>query len=283
MKSAKKKQSTQKAYDGYNLSYARAEDSKVKQAIIRTVENLSGKKQLNQLYQELHASNPTPYNVWFNALEKLNIKVDFDQAQLNKVPRSGPVIFVANHPYGIVDGAVFLYLVSQVRKDYFLLVHEVLSHEPIMKKHLLPVDFRGNEQAMQTNLRTKELTTQRLNNGEALVIFPAGAVATQKRFSLRGEAKEWPWRRFICTRIHETQCTVVPIFFYGENSKAFQIVSKFSMNLRYGLLLHEAINKKGETVKAEIGNPIVYEQMSKYTDRQELIEFLYKETMNLKK
>jgi len=271
-----------KGYEGYDFSYARSEDGKINQFIIRFIENLMGKKKLNRMYDELHEMDPDPWNVWPMIMDKLELKVDYIADQLKKVPKTGPVIFVANHPYGIVDGAIFLYLVSQVRKDYFLLIHEVLSHEPILKKHFLPVDFRPTEAAKQNNLRTKELTTERLNNGEALVIFPAGAVATQKRFSLKGPALEWPWRRFICTRIHETKCTVVPLFFHGENSKAFHMVSKVSLNLRMGLLLREALNKKGKTIKVDIGDPITYEQMAQYTDRQELIEFLHETTMGLK-
>ncbi len=249
--------------------------------IIRTVEKMTGKDELQDLYNELHKNNPNPWKVWKESLDKLNIGMDYDAAQLEKIPKTGPVIFVANHPYGIVDGAIFLHLATRVRKDYFLLINEVLSHEPIMKGHLLPVDFRGDDRAMETNLETKRQTTERLRNGEALLIFPSGAVATQPRWSFSKPAEEWPWRRFICTRIHETKCTVVPMFFHGQNSFWFQFVSKFSMALRLGLLVHEVINKKGTTIKVDIGDPITYDEMENIEDRQKLIEFLHDRTMAL--
>jgi len=148
-----------------------------------------------------------------------------------------------------------------------------------MKGHLLPVDFRNNEEALATNLRTKELTTERLNNGEVLIIFPAGAVATSMKFF--GKVEEFPWRKFITTRIHETQCTVVPFYFHGANSRLFQFVSKISMNLRLGLLLHEIMNKRGRTVEVKIGDPIFYSEMAPYEDRQQLINFLREKTMAL--
>ncbi len=272
-------QPIEKAYDGHRFSYSSEEDFFLKRWVILFVEFLTGRRYLQRIYDELHEEDPTPYNVWGNAMKKLNITMDYDAAQLEKAPKTGPVIFVANHPYGVVDGAIMLHLATRVRKDYFLLVNEVMSHEPVLKDHFLPVDFRKGEAALQTNLRTKERTTERLNQGEALVIFPSGAVSTATKFF--GPVEEFPWRKFICTRIHETHCTVVPIYFHGQNSRLFQFVSKFSMNLRLGLLLHEIMNKRGKTIKIEIGDPIPYSEMEAYPDRQDLIDFLKARTMAL--
>lgn len=268
-----------KTYDGKDFSYASPHDSWVKRKIIRTIENLTGRKTLQNMYDYLLASDPNPWDVWSQGLQMMNIQWDYPEEQLAKIPAEGPVIFVANHPFGVVDGAVFCHLVTRVRKDFFLLVNEVLSHVPFLQGYLLPVDFRNNEEAMQTNLHTKARTTQLLNDGRALVIFPSGAVATAMKFF--GQVEELPWRKFICTRIHETQCTVVPFYFHGRNSRLFQFVSKFSMNLRLGLLLQEVMNKRGKTVRVEIGDPIPYEVMAPITDRQELIDFLKSRTMAL--
>lgn len=268
-----------KAYDGDKLTYTSPHDSWFKKKVITTIEVLSGRKHIHKVYDELYAEDPDPWKVWGNALEKLKIGMDYDAQQLKKFPKTGPVIFVANHPFGVVDGAVFGHLVTRVRKDYFLLVNEVLAKDPIMKDHLLPVDFRDNEEALQTNLETKRLTTERLNNGEALLIFPSGAVAT--RLGPFKKTTEFPWRKFICTRIHETQCTVVPLYFHGNNSWLFSIVSWFSMNLRLGLLLHEIMNKRNTTIKVTIGDPITYDTLKNYPDRQDLIDFLRAETMAL--
>lgn len=268
------------SYSGEKFSYARPEDPFFKKLIIRTIERLSGSRYLQQIYKELHEETPNPFDVWSNALRKLNISYDYPKSQLEKVPSTGPLIFVANHPFGILDGAIFLDIVTKVRRDYFLLINEVLSHEAIVAGHLLPVDFRPTEEAKKTNLETKRRTTERLRNGEALAIFPSGGVATIR--STSGIAEEFPWRRFICGRIHETQCTVVPIYFHGQNSFKFHLVSWISVNMRLGLLLHELMNKRGQTIKVNIGDPITYNQMAPFKDRQELIEFLYEQTMSLK-
>lgn len=263
------------------FSYARPTDPLWQRMVIRSVEKLTGSKELQRIYRELYEETPNAFDVWGNAFRKLRIELDYDEDQLAQVPRTGPIIFVANHPFGVVDGAYFLHLVTRVRKDYFLLINEVLAHEPIVEGHLLPVDFRNTPAAKATNLETKRLTTQRLSQGECLVIFPSGGVATAR--PPWGETQEFPWRTFICQRIHETKCTVVPIYFHGRNSRMFHYVSHISMNLRLGLLLHEIKNKKGQRLRAEIGNPIAYTDMAPHKDKKELIKFLYDRTMMLGK
>jgi putative hemolysin len=263
-----------------NFSYARPEDPLLQRLVIRTVEKLTGSRHLQRIYQELHEETPNAFDVWSNALRKLNVTVAFQEEQLARIPSQGPVIFVANHPFGVLDGIIFLDLVTRVRKDYFLLINEVLAHEPLVAGHFLPVDFRPSKAAALTNLETRRLTTERLRQGEALVIFPGGGVATVQK--INGEVEEFPWRSFIASRIHETQCTVVPIYFHGKNSPLFHLVSKVSMNMRLGLLLHELMNKRGTCISVAIGDPIPYDQMKVYKNRQALIDFLYKKTMDLK-
>jgi putative hemolysin len=94
-------------------------------------------------------------------------------------------------------------------------------------------------------------------------------------------AAEFPWRTFICGLIHQTQCTVVPIYFHGQNSRLFHTVSQVSMNLRLGLLLHEVRNKRGRTLRAEIGEPIPYSAMEPFRDRRALIGYLQEKTLML--
>ena len=268
------------AYNDDNFSYASPNDSRSKQWLIRGVERITGARHLLRIYRQLKEDKSDPFNFWERALQRLDIKVDYDQAQLEKIPTQGPVIIIANHPFGLVDGAILLHLTTRIRKDYFLLINEMLAREPFLKDHLLPVDFNETPQALATNLATRQLTSERLRSGEALVIFPGGGVATIKKPG--GPAEEFPWRPFIAGKIHENQCPVVPIYFHGINSPLFHIVSKLSMTLRLGLLIREVLNKRGQTIKVNIGDPIPYEAMKPYRKRAELIQFLQEKTFALR-
>jgi putative hemolysin len=270
---------TENPYDD-NFSYANPKESRARQLLVKAVERITGAHQLLAIYEQLKAEKSDPFNFWGRALEKLAVAIDYDQKQLEKIPKEGPVIIVANHPFGLVDGAILLHLVTRIRKDYFLLINEVLAHEPFLKEHLLPVDFNETPQALATNLETRRLTSERLSQGQALVIFPGGGVATIKRPG--GPAEEYPWRPFIAGKIHENQCPVVPLYFHGINSPLFHIVSKVSMRLRQGLFIREALNKRGQTIKVNIGDPVPYAEMKPYRKRAALIEFLQEKTFELK-
>ena len=265
---------------GKDFSYARSYDSRLRQWVIRGAENLTGKRILQALYDQLHAENPGPTEVWGRALELMRVGVEFDEGQLTRVPAKGAVIFLANHPFGVVDGLILCHLMTLVRHDYFLMINEVLADQPLVEGHLLPIDFRNTREAVQTNIQTKKMAAERLKKGEVLGIFPSGGIATARR--VFGTATELPWHRTVCALIHQARCAVVPLFFHGQNSRLFHLVSLFSMDLRLGLLLHEAVNKRGRTFRVAIGDPIAYESMCGYGKRKDLIDFLHESTLRLR-
>ena len=89
-----------------------------------------------------------------------------------------------------------------------------------------------------------------------------------------GPALDLEWKRFTAKLVQMTRATVVPIFFHGQNSRLFQIVSQFSLTLRLALLLKEVKNKMGLTIDVTIGNPIPFSELEHIKDRQELLNRL---------
>jgi putative hemolysin len=263
------------------LTYMNPDDPLLRKAVIGLIELTTGQKKLQRVYDEIMEDSTEPVKVWGTALEKLNIDVQYSPEQLEKVPGEGPVIFVANHPFGVVDGLIFGHLVSRVRPEFFFLVNEVLIGEVLLKDHLLPVDFRTTKEAMRTNILTKQQTIQRLKAGEALAIFPSGGVATAPRVWKRAEDLEW--KRFVAKVMQQTQATVIPLFFHGQNSRLFQLASKLSMSLRLSLLLFEIKNKIGKRIHVTIGDPIDYSEVAGIKDRQRLLEYIREKTMQLEK
>jgi len=261
------------------LSYVRTSDPPITQWLIRRTEQLSAGRRLQRLYDELQSSRLAGTQIWAAALDKLRLSIDYNVATLDQVPRNGPVVFVANHPFGIVDGLIMCYLISQVRDDFFLLVHAAVLPQPLIEEHLLPIDFQRTNAALKTNLHTKHLTTERLRQGQALGIFPSGMVATAP--TPWGPAREMPWHTFVSRRIHEARCPVVPLYFHGRNSRLFQLASRINVNLRMGLLMHEVVNKIGNRLRVEIGEPIPYATLQGYPGARELVEYLRQTTLSL--
>ena len=144
---------------------------------------------------------------------------------------------------------------------------------------MLPVDFAETREAAKTNIETKRRAVETLNQDGAVVIFPGGGVSTSQGWF--GPAKDLEWKRFTAKLVQTSRATVLPLFFHGQNSRLFQIVSQFSLTLRLALLLREVKNKMGLTIDVSIGNPIPFEALAHIKNRQELLNTLRDITYDL--
>lgn len=270
------KKLVRRLYQPSTLTYANPDDSRLRKFLIETLEVTTGRNKLERLYREIREMDIAPEQAWSLILGQLQVTIDYQPGQLNLVPRKGPVIFISNHPFGVVDGLILGELVNRVRPEFFVLVNEVLTREPLFARYLLPIDFRETREAMRTNIHTRRVAVQRLQAGEAMAIFPAGGVATARKPF--GPAEDLEWKRFVAKLIRQAQATVVPLYFHGQNSRIFQIASQINPQLRLGLFLHEVRNKMGRTIRVDIGDPITWSQMAHLSDRQALLDFLREAT-----
>ena len=93
------------------LTYADASDPLWKKGLIEAVERLSGRPQIERLYNEVRFLDVPVRDLWELALRQLQIHLDADLRQLEKIPREGPLVFIGNHPFGVVDGLMLAFLI----------------------------------------------------------------------------------------------------------------------------------------------------------------------------
>ncbi|MEY4107438.1 MAG: hypothetical protein RL181_1780 [Bacteroidota bacterium] len=263
------------------LTYADPGDPLLKRLLIETVEVASGRPLIERLYNQVRFLDIPVSELWPLALEKLAIPLEGNWEKLAAIPTDGPLVFIANHPFGVVDGLALASIAARIRPDFFLIANELLTRDPRIQGHILPIDFRSTRQAALINVETGREAMRRVTAGHALGIFPSGGVATAP--SAWGKAEEFPWKPFTAKIITASRATVVPLFFYGQNSRLFHIVSQFSMPLRLGLLLYETKNKIGKPVRFQIGDPIPYSEMAPYRDKTQLMDYLKQKTEALQK
>lgn len=252
-------------YDMRRLSYAGTFTNPWKSSTIRTIEWLTAKITLLRLIREFERDG-APFGVefWPQAIKRMGIRIDTPPEEIARLPKTGPVIVVANHPHGVVDGMVMAELVSRVRPDFKILTRSLLTGIPEVAEFMIPVPFPHEENARALGLEMRNETMKHLKNGGVIILFPAGQVASSETWF--GPAIEAEWNPFTHKMIQRSGATVLPIRFTGQNTRAYQIANKISATLRQGLLLYEI--KKGlfKPWRPHVGEPIPAADLASWAD-----------------
>lgn len=265
--------------DTPQLSYAAYFDHPLKRGMVRTIERLSGQPYLQRLYETYRASL-TDEPFFAAAIKLLNLDVVFSSQRLAQIPATGPLVIVANHPFGVLDGLLISWLVSLRRQDFKVLTNAVLDGAPEAREWLLPIDFANTKEARATNIKTRAESLERLKNGECIIVFPAGGVSTSPTpFSRR--AVDDTWKPFTAKLISHSEASVTPIFFEGQNSRLFQWASHMSIELRLALIFREVKRRVGTAIPVHIGETITQDVLASAGKRQELMNFLREQTYGM--
>ena len=196
---------------------------------------------------------------WSTLARIVDLKMNFDQAQVNKIPKTGPVVVVANHPLGINDGIITGHIMASVRPDVKLIGHGRYNIIPEVCKGVLPVSFDNSGytdgEAKRRVRQARQNIYAELDRGGSVVIFPAGHVSTTPSWSAR-DAIDSEWQAFASHMVLKTGADVVPMRIHAQNSRLFQLASHMSFVARQGLYLREAFRMKGMSVDVSVGDPI---------------------------
>ncbi len=250
-------------YDIRKLSYANTFHNPYQANVIRTMEWLTGKLRLLRLIRKYEREGVIPgQGFWAPALRIMGISLDTPPDEIARIPATGPVIIVANHPHGLVDGMVLAELVGRVREDYKILTRSLLTGVDEIKQFMIPVAFPHEEDAVRQNLEMRKRSMAHLADGGVVVLFPSGVVAASE--TLFGPAIEAEWNPFTAKMIQRSQAQVVPIRFSGQNSRWYLMANRISATLRQGLLLHEVVHALNKPQRPVVGAPIAQDEIDKW-------------------
>lgn len=263
------------------FTYASPSDPLLKRLAIGALEAATGRNLLRRLYFEQQALAQAGDSFFDLAIKALSVDLRYDAQRLAALPKVGPLVVIANHPFGVLDGIIMCALMRKARPDFLTLANAVLLRAPEFRDHILPIDFSPSKEAARANASSRSKALEHLKSGGCMVIFPAGAISTSPDPFGRIPAIDPPWTPFLARLVQGAKAPVAPVFFHGQNSRLFHFVSHINGTARLGLFFHELRCKIGASCDVSIGETIPFQQMSEMTERKALVSYLREATYRL--
>jgi putative hemolysin len=224
--------------------------------VINILKRIIKQTQINELIHNHKDKEGVDFSP--SVLQELNIKMNIEGYE--NMPENGKCFFVANHPFGIVDGLMLLSLVGQkydklkaIGNDLFILI-------PPLRPVIAAVNVFGRNQ------RDYIIELDKVYNSNIPIAhFPAGLVSRIKNKKIMDSE----WQKSFIPKAVKCQRDVVPIYFAGRNSRLFYAIFMFrkifkiKTNIELMLLPRELFNKRNKTMKVVIGKPISYKSFDK--------------------
>jgi putative hemolysin len=243
-----------------HFTYVDPADPPLRQRLIRLVETLSGRGRLVRRCRDFLDRHPDAARFWADLPAAAGVELRLDGTALAELPRAGPLVVVANHPFGVLDGMLLGSLVARFRSDFVLMTNARLRPVAQVAAQWLPIDVESGSESFKRRTTSMLRAVRHLRQGGCVVIFPSGAVATTPRLLAR-RAEELPWAGGLTMLLRSGKAGVLPVFFHGRNSLLFQAASHVSLNLRLGLLLREAVLRLDRPMRITVGRPLAPEEL----------------------
>jgi putative hemolysin len=247
------------------------------------VERLLSLDRLNCLYdafQQRMEQGTQRKNVFDTILDMLDVQYRFDPSELEKIPDQGPLVVVANHPFGAVEGVIMGSILTSIRPDVRILGNFLLNRVVGIRDYIISVDPFESDGVKTINLTGLKQCLAWVRQGHALVTFPAGEVAS---FQLaRGRIVEPKWSSHVGSLVRLTKATVLPLYFPGRNSLFFMLAGLIHPRARTALLIRELLNKSGRSLTVHMGRPVPWQYLRRFETDAEITKSLWLKTNILK-
>ncbi len=213
-------------------------------------------------------------------LEALNVAVSVPAEHIERVPADGPVVVVANHPFGGIEGLALWSLLHRVRPDVKLIANGMLGVIPELREAIFPVDVFGSADSQRDNANAIRHAMRHLRVGGCVAVFPAGEVS---HLRLRQRCiTDPPWRPTAARLAQRSNASVCCVHFDGRNSALFQLAGLVHPRLRTVMLPTEMLRRRGATLNARVGGPVHPEQHARFADPRRLNDYLRARTYLLR-
>jgi len=243
----------------------------------KPLERLLALPGINGIYDRATASAVDAREFCNKCLADMDVSVQVSKADLDRIPRTGPLVIVANHPFGGVEGLILASVLLSVRPDFKVMCNYLLGLIPELRPACIFVDPYGTQ--VQQNVKGLKACLSHLRGGGTLGVFPSGTVS---HLQLSTRTIEDPqWSQHVGGLIRRTGAAVLPIFFEGKNNAVFQIAGLIHPRLRTALLPRATLNTRHKPAGMQIGRVISAREISSFKSDERVVDFLRNRTYAL--
>ncbi len=248
------------------LSYAGPDLSAPQKHLVKAIEWLSRGNTIRKVQQRF-VDDANDETFFRRAAAAFELKPEVRFARRAYVPAQGPLLVVANHPYGVVDGLTISALLESIRSDIRIIVWDAIGLPP-SSSHFMPLDLseqRGSA-ARRQNVAIRREATAHLCSGGCVVLFPSGSAEISAN-PLSGPT-EAPWTPLASKLALKSGATILPVFVEGHNSRLFHAASHMGGMMRRSLFLRETRRMIGARITCRIGEPMLQAQVTRLHEEE---------------
>ncbi len=243
------------------------------------MERLLAIDKINSIYYEICRRNDGR-EFMEKCLDVMRVAYEVPEEDLARIPKTGRVIVVANHPFGGIEGIIMASMLHGVRQDFKIMANFLLDRVEGFRKWLILVDPFDRSTSAKMNMRPIKEALRWIKEDHMLAVFPSGEVSHVDLH--RGGITDPPWSTMIARIIRMTGASVVPVYFKGSNGLLFQLAGMVHPRLRTALLAKEFANKTDKTIHIRVGNVIPFSRLAEFEDDRELIDYARLHAYNLR-
>ncbi|MDD3311001.1 lysophospholipid acyltransferase family protein [Pseudodesulfovibrio sp.] len=227
---------------------------------------------LNSLYARLKAAGGEG-RFAERVLELLGVQFKVDGQPVQRIPRTGPLVAVCNHPFGVLEGLLLVNILRDVRPDIRIMANFMLGMIPELDELLIEVDPFGKAESAKKNIAGLKSAMRWLKDGGMLVVFPAGEVSSLK--VKKGMVADPQWSPMVGRIIRKTGASALPVFFDGRNSGLFQALGLVHPRLRTVLLPHENLRLASRgAIRVAFGSIIASQRLAAFQTDGDMMDYL---------
>ncbi len=177
---------------------------------------------------------------------------------MERIPRTGRTVIVANHPTGLADGSIVLAALKGIRTDIEIMANaDACRVNPHFAEVIIPVEWVQEKRSMQKTRETVRRTSAAFANERVLLIFPSGSLAQMRK----GKLVDEPWHQTAVTLARKNKAPITPLHVGGRNSWLYYTFCGINRELRDITLFRELLNKQGDRFHLTFGPQIPVEHL----------------------